>query len=250
MTVNIESAQWPGVFLRMDGTGVTSPDGAGGGVVNCQFTAGAYEKFNIVNQADGTVNIESAQWPGVFLRMDGTGVTSPEGAGGGVVNCQFTAGAYEKFNIVNVSSGGTVLWPVHGDSGDTIIGSSGNGHMDTTVSIDQTGNLQASTHTWDTSGWGFLTGFHGAGLVVIFDSGNNPLGQFSSPAYGVEGGQSRVDQWTGQLSAAAINGIAKMAVTNIYNPQYSFFNNLWQWVVANKDTLIAIATAVEQVASA
>ncbi|MGZ5437119.1 MAG: fascin domain-containing protein, partial [Pyrinomonadaceae bacterium] len=96
------SVQFPGVYLRMDGRGVTQPTGPGGGIVTCQFGAMSWEKFRIETQSDGTVAIASVQFPGVYLRMDGRGVTQPTGPGGGIVNCQFGAMSWEKFNLVPV----------------------------------------------------------------------------------------------------------------------------------------------------
>jgi len=99
-SVAIGSLQFPGVFLRMDGTGVTGFTGPGGGQINCQFGAGAWEKFKLVPQGDGTVAIESVQFPNVFLRMDASNVTQFSGPGSGIVNCQFGAGAWEKFRLL------------------------------------------------------------------------------------------------------------------------------------------------------
>jgi hypothetical protein len=96
---SIESVQFPGVFLRMDGAGVTKPVAPGGGIVNCQFNAGPYEKFTAVPNADGSTSIQSVQFQNVFLRIDGTGVTKPVAPGGGIVNCQFNAGPYEKYRL-------------------------------------------------------------------------------------------------------------------------------------------------------
>jgi C1A family cysteine protease len=97
----IGSVAFPNVFLRMDGSGVDQPTGPGGGVVNCQYTAGPYEQFMIAKQSGGTYTIGSVQFPNVFLRMDGSGVSQPTGPGGGVVNCQFTAGPWEQFILSN-----------------------------------------------------------------------------------------------------------------------------------------------------
>jgi len=110
-TINIASVQFRNVFLRMDGTGVTHPTGSGGGTVNCQFSAGSWETFNLIGQSDGTFGIASVAFPGVYLRMDGTGVTRPTGSGGGTVNCQYSAStqlapnAWEKFYIVPQGAG-------------------------------------------------------------------------------------------------------------------------------------------------
>ena len=98
----IQSVQWPGVYLRMDGNGVTEFVGCGGGVVNCQFGDESYEKFQFIyNGVDKSFSIESIQFPGVYLRMDGTGVTSKQDGGGGTVNCQFGAFPYERFKLTS-----------------------------------------------------------------------------------------------------------------------------------------------------
>jgi len=85
-----------GTYLRMDGTGVNSFAPNGAGTVNCQFTVGPWEKFLIEYQGDGSCCIKSQNF-GTYLRMDGTGVNSFAPNGAGTVNCQFTAGPYEKF---------------------------------------------------------------------------------------------------------------------------------------------------------
>lgn len=97
--VAIGAVNFANVYLRMDGLGVTKFTGAGAGVVNCQFGVGGYEKFRIAQQGDGTVRIASTAFPDVFLRMDGTGVAKFAGTGGGVVNCQYGAGGWEKFRL-------------------------------------------------------------------------------------------------------------------------------------------------------
>lgn len=95
----IESLQFPGVFLRMDGGYVRSFNGGGSGKVNAQFTAGPYERFALRQMSDEKYSFESVQFPGVFLRMDGNSVTTPTGSGSGTVNCQLGAGPWELFKI-------------------------------------------------------------------------------------------------------------------------------------------------------
>jgi phospholipase C len=98
-TVSIASTAFPNVFLRLDGSGLTRPVAPGGGVANCQYTAGPYEKFLMTPQPNGSAALASVAFPGVFLRLDGTGVTQPSGSGGGTVNGQFSAGPFEQFYI-------------------------------------------------------------------------------------------------------------------------------------------------------
>jgi hypothetical protein len=100
--INVASVSFPGLYLRMDGTGVTAPTASGGGTVNCQYGASAWETFTLEWQPDGTVAIASVQFPGLYLRMDGTGVTAPTGSGGGTVNCQYGASAWETFRFTGV----------------------------------------------------------------------------------------------------------------------------------------------------
>ena len=71
--------------------------------MNCQHGVGAFERFRFEPQADGTFAIASVEnFPVVFLRMDGTGVTAFNPAGGGAVNCQHSVGAFERFNLTSV----------------------------------------------------------------------------------------------------------------------------------------------------
>ena len=99
-TVAIESAAFPNVFLRMDGRGVVAPVDDGAGVVNCQASIGPYELFRLHDEKGDTVTVESAEFSNVYLRLDGTGMTSPVDEGGGKVNCQFGAGPWERFRKV------------------------------------------------------------------------------------------------------------------------------------------------------
>ena len=71
-------------------------------------------------------------------------------------------------NSVSLALTSAVKWPVSVNSGVTKIGTSGNGFMQTAVTIDESGPLTASTRIWDTSGWGALTGFHGATAIALF----------------------------------------------------------------------------------
>ncbi|MBS7422608.1 MULTISPECIES: Vps62-related protein [Pseudomonas syringae group] len=98
--VVIGSTAFPNVYLRLDGSGVNKFSGPGGGIANCQYYAAPYETFNLISNSDGTVSFASTVFSNVFLRLDGAGVTQPSGTGGGVANGQYTAGPYEKFQLV------------------------------------------------------------------------------------------------------------------------------------------------------
>jgi hypothetical protein len=151
-------------------------------------------------------------------------------------------------NAVELALSTDVNWPISLDSGVTNIGSTGDGHMETFVTIDQSGTMTAVTHTWDTDGWGVLTGFHGACTVAILDENNKVVDAFGSLPFGVEGGQSRQDTWTAELSQADVNVIGGVSVSNFYDPQYSGPASAWAWVAANESTIEAIVKAVVAIA--
>jgi len=99
--VAIRSVASPDHVVRLDGTGVTSLTGPGGGTVNTQTYISTYETFNLVRNSDGTVSFGSTVFDKVFLRMDASDITQGTNVpqGGGVVNAQFTASTLEKFHI-------------------------------------------------------------------------------------------------------------------------------------------------------
>jgi hypothetical protein len=101
-TVAIRSAEFPNVYVRMDGRDATQFDSAGRGVVNCQYGVGAWERFWLQNNSDGTVSFRSAQFADAYLRLDGSGVSQFNAAGGGKVNCQVGSGPWERFQLVPV----------------------------------------------------------------------------------------------------------------------------------------------------
>jgi hypothetical protein len=101
-TVTIRSATFPNCYLRLDGRGVTSPTGPGGGKVNCQAQAGSYETLRlekISGAGENVFAIGSTAFPNVYLRMDASNVHGPSEGGAGVVNCQFTHRSYESFHL-------------------------------------------------------------------------------------------------------------------------------------------------------
>ncbi|WPV00564.1 MAC/perforin domain-containing protein [Mucilaginibacter sp. cycad4] len=103
----VKSSTFYNIFLRLNGENfVSNTDGSG--VVNCQYTASAFEKVLFAKQADGTYTIESNRFPGLFLRMDGRNVPN-NNDGGGVVNLQNGASDYEKFKIIKQSNGTYVI---------------------------------------------------------------------------------------------------------------------------------------------
>jgi hypothetical protein len=86
-TVAIRCPAYDDVYLRLDGR-FDAYSEHGSGVVNLQYTAGPYCLFKFNPQGDGSVSIESVEFPGKFLRF-----------GDNVVNAQVGVGLYEKFFV-------------------------------------------------------------------------------------------------------------------------------------------------------
>jgi hypothetical protein len=104
--IRLQPAAFPNVYVRMDGTGVTSYTAPGGGKVNCQFGGGPYETFKLSVHSDGSISLESTAFANVRVRMDGTGVTAFNDNGSGVVNCQFgAASTRERFRVRDQGGG-------------------------------------------------------------------------------------------------------------------------------------------------
>ena len=85
------------MFLNLDGSGVAAGKLAphGGGYAAAQYTAKTWERFHIRRQRDqnGIVAIESAAFPGRFMRVDGDKSE---------VNVQGIIGPWELFEILTV----------------------------------------------------------------------------------------------------------------------------------------------------
>ena len=96
----IASVQFPGVYLQMDGEGVTHTR-PGQGILTIGHGGGPLDQFKIAPPpASGPyiTTIQSAAYPDVYMRMDGTGL-SPSKLNGGIVNKNKGVGAYEMFII-------------------------------------------------------------------------------------------------------------------------------------------------------
>jgi hypothetical protein len=96
----LESADFPGVFLWLDGSWVTQPQDDGVGAVACSRGLSRLTLFNVhALEKEGQVQIESVMFPNVFLRLDASAVQNSSAAGG-VVNCQLGAGPYETLEVL------------------------------------------------------------------------------------------------------------------------------------------------------
>jgi hypothetical protein len=87
----IELNAMPNVFLQMD---VKAKK------ISCRWGADHLTKFQLREQADGTVAFESLASPGHYLSLNGSGLNRSIEAGGGSVGISEHIAAWEKFRLV------------------------------------------------------------------------------------------------------------------------------------------------------
>ena len=111
---SLRSVAFPDVYIRCNGSGVTTFLPEGSGTVNCQYTAMAWENFyiypvevppSLALEGAYKVLIESAQFNNVFIRLNGENMHQTDPSGGGEVNCQFSAISYERFFLKEENNG-------------------------------------------------------------------------------------------------------------------------------------------------
>jgi len=152
----IESNQFRNANLRMDGSGITAFNTNGEGIVNAQYYAvgsdtGGFEEFQIVQLSNpaGAVAFQSTAFPGCYLRLDGSGITSFNANGEGTVNVQYYSpgtvpgpGNWETFTLKPLPS--TVS-----------IQNKGTGQY-LAMEVDQNGYLfgQSSPYSWNVTNMG------------------------------------------------------------------------------------------------
>ena len=104
MAYRIRSLESPSVYLHMDGAGLDAANRIGGDVYAGYLNNNDDSRFMIfpVQQTSSNqynsqlVVIRSANQNNVYLRMDGSGLVSPQLCGGGKVNCRFGIDDGEK----------------------------------------------------------------------------------------------------------------------------------------------------------
>ncbi|KAF8457040.1 hypothetical protein BDZ91DRAFT_767322 [Kalaharituber pfeilii] len=108
--VAIKSSAFPNSYVQLNGEFVDSYVSGGAGTVRVSGEVSAREAFELERHTDGTVAFKSTSFPNVYLRADALGLAEGNWRwfGGGVINCQYSCGANEKFRIHKIGSGGEV----------------------------------------------------------------------------------------------------------------------------------------------
>ena len=98
--VAIHSTFFPEYYVSLKAAGLTMFTPSGGGRVFASTNVATYETFFLQRNDDGTVSFKSTVSNDVYIRVDGSNVSTAVHAGGqGVVNGQYTAHSWEKFRL-------------------------------------------------------------------------------------------------------------------------------------------------------
>jgi hypothetical protein len=105
----IQNVQF-GRYLSFNAAGCSTFQGAGCGSVTSATSCGQNEQFMVVQNANDATKfgLRSVANPHAFLRLDGSGITSELGSGGGVVNGQYYSNnqAPDNYELVQMKSTG------------------------------------------------------------------------------------------------------------------------------------------------
>ncbi|XWK87470.1 MAG: hypothetical protein U7127_25260 [Phormidium sp.] len=95
----------------------------------------------------------------------------------------------------------------------------GGGHMETSVTVYDTGRLDAVTRTWTNVK---MAGFRGGVVVVLLDVNNHRLWASGLRTYGVDGtwiGRSnRTESWSEQVPSEVISRVSGCEIIHQHNP--------------------------------
>jgi hypothetical protein len=201
---------------------------------------------NVIWGGQGNQPLQAASWSDTQITFT-LPVKNSAGAQmtpGVTATVSVTNDAHLTSNSANLAINSAVKWPLAFNSGVTTIGTTGNGFVQTTGSIDQAGNLNANTQVWDTSGWGVFTGFHAATVVRLYDTSGNVIDTFASGPYGVSGGQNFANAWTAMVPAPVCQQLYSVAVVNFYDPQWTAPQAIVTWIEQNAAAIAKAAAAV------
>ncbi|KAF8466021.1 hypothetical protein BDZ91DRAFT_217867 [Kalaharituber pfeilii] len=108
--VALKSVAFRDRYVQMNGECVKEFSEGGGGSVRVQTYVAGWETFQLERHPDGAVSFKSTCFPNVYLRAEA--MILPPGQfwnhGGGIINCQYGCGAWEKFWIRVVGNQGEV----------------------------------------------------------------------------------------------------------------------------------------------
>ena len=95
--VSFKAVCFDNLYIRADPDGLQegSSPGCGGGIINCQYGCGTKEKFRLRRAGEqGELAIESVEFSGRYLRMDGNDLDG--------INLQGVITLWEKFHLMVV----------------------------------------------------------------------------------------------------------------------------------------------------
>jgi hypothetical protein len=140
-----------------------------------------------------------------------------------------------------------VEYPIQAERRDDLSGCGG--HMDTSVTIDAQGHMNAVTHIWEDTA---LRGFHGGAVVVLVDGNNHPLWASPTEVLGVDGRwigvSDRTVSWTATVPSNLLQLVRGIAIYQTWDPT-NVAGVISQWLTQIQNDASAIASIVQSVAT-
>lgn len=138
-------------------------------------------------------------------------------------------------------------FPIQASQHDDLAGCGG--HMDTSVTIDAQGHLNAVTHIWEDTA---LRGFHGGAVVVLLDAGNHPLWASQTEVLGVDGRwvgvSDRTVSWTAAVPPNVLPSTRGVAIYQTWDPS-NVAGVIQQWLSGINTDSALLAGIVKSVAT-
>lgn len=123
------------------------------------------------------------------------------------------------------------------------------GHMDTSVTIDAQGHMNAVTHIWEDTA---LRGFHGGAVVVLLDANNQSLWASPTEVLGVDGRwvgvSDRTVNWTASVPTSLLPLARGIAIYQTWDPS-NVAGVIQQWLAGINTDAALVAGIVKSIAT-
>jgi hypothetical protein len=215
---------------------------------SAHFPADCAQKLTDLINAKFTIDDITFDPEGAWAIVADNGYYFSGGTGGAMTAAQQLSGAGHEvtrvaFSLVEVTQ---PQFPIQAEQRTDLSGCGG--HMDTTVTIDAQGHMNAVTHIWEDTD---LRGFHGGAVVVLVDANNKPLWASPTEVLGVDGRwigvSDRTVGWTATVPASVLALARGIAIYQTWDPT-NVAGVIAQWLSALSTDSALVANIVKSIA--
>lgn len=214
---------------------------------SAHFPADCAQKLTDLINAHFTIDDVTFDPEGAWAIVADNGYFFSGGTGGAYPAAQQLSGAGHAvtrvaFSLVEVQQ---PQFPIQAEQRTDLAGCGG--HMDTTVTIDAQGHMNAVTHIWEDTD---LRGFHGGAVVVLLDANNKPLWASPTEVLGVDGRwvgvSDRTVGWTATVPTSVLPPARGIAIYQAWDPT-NIAGVIQQWLTAINTDAALVAGIVKSI---